>query len=106
VHRSGHHDEPRSFFSSSGEYAHLRHPQFVGIALVMFGFLVLPPTILALAMFPALVFMYARLARTEEREALAEFGPAYDCYRARAAAFAPRHGELLGSSRDRSTRRR
>jgi protein-S-isoprenylcysteine O-methyltransferase Ste14 len=43
-------------------------------------------------MFPVLVFMYLRLARIEEREALAEFGPAYTRYMQDVPAFIPRLG--------------
>ena len=45
--------------------------------MVMFGFLLQWPTILTLAMFPVLVWMYVHLARQEERETLAVFGDAY-----------------------------
>jgi protein-S-isoprenylcysteine O-methyltransferase Ste14 len=38
----------------------VRHPQYVGFILVMFGFLFQWPTLLTLAMFPVLVFMYVR----------------------------------------------
>jgi len=62
------------------------HPQYVGFVLVMFGFLLQWPTLLTLAMFPVLVFMYVHLVRVEEREALAEFGTAYERY-ARYAVF-------------------
>jgi protein-S-isoprenylcysteine O-methyltransferase Ste14 len=47
-------------------------------------------TILTLAMFPILVWMYVRLARREEREVRAEFGEVYARYAARAPAFIPR----------------
>jgi protein-S-isoprenylcysteine O-methyltransferase Ste14 len=43
-------------------------------------------------MFPILVYMYARLARTEERRALAEFGDEYRAYLDRTPAFIPRLG--------------
>jgi methanethiol S-methyltransferase len=42
-----------------------------------------------LAMFPVLVWMYVRLARTEEREARAAFGDAYDRYAAKTPAWFP-----------------
>ena len=45
----------------------MRHPQYVGFILVMFGFLLQWPTLLTLAMFPILVGMYMRLAKGEER---------------------------------------
>jgi protein-S-isoprenylcysteine O-methyltransferase Ste14 len=74
----------------TGPYAHIRHPQYAGFVLVMLGFLVQWPTLLTLAMFPVLVFMYVRLARREEREVAAEFGEAYARYAARVPAFFPR----------------
>lgn len=74
----------------TGPYARIRHPQYAGFVLIMLGFLVQWPTILTLAMFPVLVFMYVRLARHEEREVAAEFGEAYARYAARVPAFFPR----------------
>lgn len=56
----------------------------------MFGFLLQWPTVLTLAMFPVLVFMYWRLARSEERETEARFGPEYATYRRATPAFIPR----------------
>ena len=58
----------------------------------MFGFLLQWPTLLTLTMFPVLVFMYVRLARTEEREALVAFGAAYEQYMRDVPAFVPRFG--------------
>jgi len=74
----------------SGPYARIRHPQYVGFVLIMFGFLLQWPTLITLVMFPILVTMYIRLARREEREALAEFGDAYAGYAAITPAFIPR----------------
>lgn len=76
----------RHEMATTGVYAHIRHPQYVGFIAIMLGFLFQWPTILTLAMFPLLVWMYARLAITEEREAFHEFGSAY----ARYAAVTPR----------------
>ena len=56
----------------------------------MLGFLLQWPTLLTLLMFPILVTMYVRLARREEREAIAEFGSAYTQYMASVPAFFPR----------------
>ncbi len=78
--------------ATTGPYSHVRHPQYVGFILVMFGFLLQWPTILTLAMFPILVVMYVRLAHQEEREARAEFGEAYDRYAARVPGWVPRFG--------------
>jgi protein-S-isoprenylcysteine O-methyltransferase Ste14 len=76
--------------ASTGVYVHVRHPQYVGFLLVMFGFLLQWPTLLTLAMFPVLVFMYVRLARVEEREALREFGDQYRAYMNNVPGFIPR----------------
>ena len=84
----------RHMMATSGVYGHVRHPQYVGFVLVMFGFLLQWPTLLTLAMFPVLVFMYVRLARIEERESLAEFGAAYEQYMHDVPAFIPRRGGL------------
>lgn len=80
----------RHTLATTGAYAYVRHPQYDGFVLVMFGFLLQWPTLLTLAMFPVLVFMYVRLARTEERDALAEFGDQYRRYIDRVPAFIPR----------------
>src|SRR5512139_3475366 len=66
--------QQRRALATTGPYSYVRHPQYVGFILVMFGFLLQWPTILTLAMFPVLVWMYVRLARQEEREAYSVFG--------------------------------
>jgi len=76
--------------ATTGPYAHVRHPQYVGFILVLLGFLLQWPTLLTLLMFPVLVWMYVRLARREEREVTAEFGEAYARYAAATPAFFPR----------------
>ncbi len=80
--------------ASTGPYAYVRHPQYVAFVLILFGFLLQWPTILTVLMFPALVFMYARLARREEADALAEFGDAYARYAATTPAFFPGLGRF------------
>ena len=82
--------------ATTGAHAYVRHPQYVGFVLVLLGFLVQWPTLLTLAMFPLLVVMYWRLARSEEREALAQFGEIYRAYMARVPAFVPRWAALTG----------
>jgi protein-S-isoprenylcysteine O-methyltransferase Ste14 len=85
--------------ATDGIYARIRHPQYAGFVLVMFGFLLQWPTLLTLAMFPVLVVMYVRLAWKEEREALAEFGDQYRAYIARVPAFFPRWGGRSAATR-------
>lgn len=73
----------------SGPYSRIRHPQYVGFVLIMAGFLAQWPTLLTLAMFPVLVWMYVRLARNEERDSQARFGAIWDRYAGVVPAFVP-----------------
>jgi protein-S-isoprenylcysteine O-methyltransferase Ste14 len=73
----------------TGPYARLRHPQYLGFILILTGFLVQWPTLLTLAMYPFLVWMYVRLARAEERDSERRFGDDYRSYAARVPAFLP-----------------
>jgi len=91
--------------ATTGPYARVRHPQYLGFILIMLGFLLQWPTLLTLVMFPVLVAMYVRLARSEEREALATFGEAYARYMAETPGFVPRLGHA-GSKPGLQERRR
>ena len=82
--------------ATTGPYSYVRHPQYVGFILVMFGFLLQWPTILTLAMFPVLTVMYVRLARTEENDARVAFGDAYERYAAEVPGFIPRLSRIFG----------
>ena len=79
--------------ATGGPYRRVRHPQYAGFVLILFGFLLQWPTILTVAMFPVLVYMYVRLARFEEKESEARFGDAWRRYAARTPAFMPRPGD-------------
>jgi len=73
-----------------GPYARIRHPQYVGFFLILTGFLLQWPTLLTLTMYPVMVWVYARLSITEERENLARFGDAYRLYMQEVPRFIPR----------------
>jgi len=75
---------------TEGIYGRVRHPQYAGIGLVVFGALIQWPTLLTLAMAPVLLLSYVRLARREEREMEAHFGEDYHAYRERVPGFIPR----------------
>ncbi|MFA6392669.1 MAG: isoprenylcysteine carboxylmethyltransferase family protein [Candidatus Paceibacterota bacterium] len=77
----------------NGIYKYTRHPQYVGFIMIMVGFLLQWPTILTLAMFPILVFMYTRLSYKEEREMEKEFGEEYIKYKEKVPAFIPNFKE-------------
>ena len=78
--------------ATTGPYARVRHPQYAGFILILFGFLLQWPTLLTLLMFPVLVYMYSRLALREERDSREAFGEAWDEYAARTPRFFPRFG--------------
>jgi len=75
--------------AKSGPYARLRHPQYCAFILIMTGFLLQWPTLPTLLMFPVLVYVYVRLSRREEQEALAVFGKEYSTYMEKTPAFIP-----------------
>lgn len=81
--------------ATTGPYAYVRHPQYDGFMFVLLGFVVQWPTILTLVMFPVLVWMYVRLAKAEEQEAIATFGESYRAYAARVPAFIPSVARML-----------
>src|SRR3990170_3535525 len=61
-----HEAQRKGRLATSGPYARVRHPQYLGFILIMLGFLFQWPTLLTLVMFPILVLMYVRLGRREE----------------------------------------
>lgn len=73
----------------TGPYAMVRHPQYAAFMVIMLGFLVQWPTVPTLMMFPVLAWIYVRLARREEEEALAEFGEQYARYAENTPRFLP-----------------
>ncbi|MBI2379443.1 MAG: isoprenylcysteine carboxylmethyltransferase family protein [Gammaproteobacteria bacterium] len=83
--------------ATTGAYARVRHPQYDAFVLIMAGFLLQWPTLITVVMFPVLVFMYYRLARSEETEAIERFGDEYRRYRREVQAFFPRLGAMLSA---------
>jgi protein-S-isoprenylcysteine O-methyltransferase Ste14 len=82
---------------TDGVYAKVRHPQYTGLFLILFGEgIVHWPTIVSVAAFPIIVLAYTLLARREERQMLAKFGDEYRAYQRRVPMFIPRlHGGRL-----------
>jgi protein-S-isoprenylcysteine O-methyltransferase Ste14 len=75
--------------ATDGPYAWLRHPQYLGFLLVMSGWLLQWPTIPTLLMFPVLAYVYARLARSEEREVAEAFSSEWTSYATRVHPYWP-----------------
>jgi protein-S-isoprenylcysteine O-methyltransferase Ste14 len=76
---------------TDGVYARMRHPQYTGLFLIVFGEgIVHWPTIVSVAAFPVIVLAYTLLARKEERQMLEKFGDEYREYQRRVPMFIPR----------------
>lgn len=76
--------------ATQGVYGLVRHPQYTGIMLAVFGQIVHWPTVITLLLFPAIIYAYVRLARREESALAERFGEAYLAYRQRLPMFFPR----------------
>lgn len=75
---------------ADGIYRYLRHPQYLGLILIVLAFNIQWPTLPTLVMAPVLIAMYVRLARREDRDLAGLFGEAFLDYAARTPAFIPR----------------
>lgn len=86
-----------------GLYGVVRHPQYLGLFLGLFGEGVVHwPTVFSVGLFPIIVIAYALLARAEERRVIKEFGEAYRAYQRRVPMFIPQWGhwrELINFSK-------
>ena len=76
--------------ATTGPYAWVRHPQYLGFLAIMVGFLLQWPTIPTLVMVPVLVYVYWRLARTEEREVATRYPGEWLAYAAQVDRLRPR----------------
>jgi protein-S-isoprenylcysteine O-methyltransferase Ste14 len=76
---------------TDGLYAFVRHPQYTGLFIALFGEGVIHwPTLFSVSLFPVIVGVYTWLARREEQQVLARFGDAYRAYQRRVPMFLPR----------------
>ncbi len=79
----------------TGLYRHVRHPQYLGLILIVVGFNIQWPTLPTLLMAPVLIVAYDLQARREDAELEARFGPDAGWYRRRVNAFLPWPRPLL-----------
>src|SRR5262249_38966120 len=75
---------------TGGIYRLIRHPQYVGLAVMGLGTLLMWPRFLVLVAFVTMLFFYRLLAGWEEAQCLARFGDSYRVYRERTGMFLPR----------------
>lgn len=86
--------------ATSGLYGVVRHPQYTGLLLALFGEGVVHwPTVFSVGLFPLIVLAYWALARREEKEMVQRFGDAYRDYQRRVPMFVARLGRLRHASR-------
>jgi methanethiol S-methyltransferase len=78
---------------TTGLYRVIRHPQYLGLILIVIAFNIQWPTILTVAMAPVLIIMYVRQARREDAELEDRFGDEFRAYQWRRPMFVPRWGQ-------------
>jgi protein-S-isoprenylcysteine O-methyltransferase Ste14 len=79
--------------ATDGLYGIVRHPQYTGLFLGLFGEGVVHwPTLFSVGLFPLIVLAYVLLARNEERRMVEQFGEAYRGYQRRVPMFIPLWG--------------
>ncbi len=80
---------------TKGIYSKIRHPQYSGILLISFGFLIQWPTLITLLLFPFLVIMYYKLAKREEKDIEKKYKKRYLNYKKRVPMFMPHFKTLF-----------
>jgi protein-S-isoprenylcysteine O-methyltransferase Ste14 len=79
----------REALVTDGLYTKIRHPQYMGLILIIVGFLVMWPTLLTLLLAPLLLARYILLAKEEDRELEEKFGEDFVRYKEKVPAFIP-----------------
>lgn len=74
-------------------YGVVRHPQYTGIFMAVFGQLIHWPTIPTVVLFPIIVWAYYRLSLREEQQMVRQFGNSYEIYRQNVPMFFPKRGD-------------
>lgn len=74
---------------TKGIYKFVRHPQYLGIFLIILVWTFAWPTFLTLIMCPILLFSYYKLAKEEEKELEKKFSKEYINYKKKVSMFIP-----------------
>jgi len=86
------HQEKR--LATDGLYGLVRHPQYTGLFIGLFGEGVVHwPTLFSVGLFPIIVLSFTLLARREERQMIAQFGDEYRTYHRHVPMLLPRWGQ-------------
>lgn len=92
--REVHRASREGYLAKARLYGVVRHPQYLGILVALFGQLVHWPTVPTLVLFPVIGWAYMRLARKEEARMVERFGDEYLLYRRHVPMLLPRLGDL------------
>jgi methanethiol S-methyltransferase len=92
--RELHRAHQQNRLATTGLYGLVRHPQYTGLFIGLFGEGVVHwPTLFSVGLFPVIVLAYALLARREEKKVVEQFGEEYLAYRRQVPTFLPRAGQ-------------
>lgn len=74
---------------TGGLYSRLRHPQYLGLILVIAACLIQWPTVLTIILAPFMIARYLLLAQEEDRDLEARFGEEFKRYKQRVPGLLP-----------------
>ena len=80
--------------ANTGLYRFVRHPQYTGFFMFLLGSMLNWPTFITMLTLPILWYVYLRLARLEEQDAIQKFGCRYRSYMSRTGRFIPWIGKV------------
>jgi protein-S-isoprenylcysteine O-methyltransferase Ste14 len=75
---------------TGGLYAYIRHPQYLGLAVLGFGTMLIWPRFLVLVCYVTMLFLYLWLAGWEEERCQEKYGERYRSHHGRTGMFLPR----------------
>lgn len=84
--------------ATEGVYHYIRHPQYLGFILIIFGFLIQWPTFITLLMAPILIVRYIHLGKKEEKVMLNKFDGQYAIYKKVTTGYLPSLKILVGKA--------
>jgi len=89
--RELYHAHQQNQLATNGLYSLVRHPQYTGLFIGLFGEGVVHwPTLFSVVLFPVIVLTYTLLARSEQRRMVEQFGEEYRAYQQQVPMFFPR----------------
>ena len=82
--------ENKGAMVTTGIYSHVRHPQYLGFLMLTFGMNLEWTTFFTLLLYPVIVVLYYRLARSEEKYSIEVYGDVYKEYMNKVPMLIPR----------------